>query len=47
MTSLEAKPVQTHRSQMTVSEYMQSSSEDIDAHHQQATEGYGIDYLSV
>ena len=47
MISLEFKPVQTHGSQMNVSECMQSSFEDIDNHHQQVTEGHGIKYLLI
>ena len=46
MISLEAKQVQTHRSQMN-SECMQSSFEEIDAHHQQVTEVHGIEYLLI
>ena len=45
MTSLEAKLVQTRRSGMNVSEYMQSSFEGTGTHHQQVTEGHGIEYL--
>ena len=39
--------MQTHRSQMNVSECMHSSFEDIDAHHQQVTEGHDIEHLLV
>jgi hypothetical protein len=47
MISLESKPVQTHKSGMNAFECMQSSIEDIDTHHQQVTEGCGIECLLV
>ena len=45
MISLEAKPMQTHRSGMNVFECMQSSFEDNDDRHQQVIEDHCIEYL--